>query len=696
MSRRFLRSTRLLALVILTSLLLPSFTVAPTLAATTHPATDAAPPIASAVLPALAAPVAAQNEPPHRRKLDSRPQPLAFLSNVGQTDGKVKFHVQGLGGMIFFTQDEVVLAFPNDRPPGKKNRDSPRSDGASPSRTVMRIRYEGANTASTVIGVDQQPGVANYLIGNDSAKWRRNVPSYASVVYTDLYPGIDLRYDGTGGQLKSTYTVAPGADPTAIRWRYTGAADARVDAAGNLVVSLPDPSGQVTATAALTRTLIEHTPIAWQEIAGQRVPVTVRYTLAANQRVGFQLGGYDATQPLVLDPTFSTYLGGSGTEEAQDVAVGADSNVYVTGSTNSTLFPTLNPAQGANGGNYDAFVAKYSDSGLKIYATYFGGNNYDTGLSIAVDIEGAVYVTGETASTNLAPLPATPIQAQLRGSSDGFVIKLNNQGNALIYATYLGGDATDAGYGIAVENNTFTAYVTGKTTSDLFPGAQNTRIGSSDAFIARLNAAGTALLFSRYHGGNDADIGYDIALDSNNAYVTGQTRSTTSFPIVSAYQTNNGGGTLFDAFVAEFDSNGGIFYSTYLGGNANDSGLSIAVEHGHAYVTGTTSSLPFPGTNANSLQPSCGNSPCTDAFVAKLSPNGAALLYSTYIGGDDYDDAYSIAVTNAGQVYLAGFTSSSNFPTQSPFQASRKGSGDAFVTVIDPALPGAQALLYST
>jgi hypothetical protein len=113
--------------------------------------------------------------------------------------------------MIFFTQDEVVLAFPNDRPPGKKDRDSPRADGTSRSRTVVRVRYEGANSAPTVIGVDQQHGVANYLIGNDSAKWRRNVSSYASVVYTDLYPGIDLRYDGTGGQLKSTYTVAPGA-----------------------------------------------------------------------------------------------------------------------------------------------------------------------------------------------------------------------------------------------------------------------------------------------------------------------------------------------------------------------------------------------------------------------------------------------------------------------------------------------------
>lgn len=340
-----------------------------------------------------------------RRKLEFAPPPIAFVPNQGQTDKKVRVMARSLGGMLFFTDDEIVLAIAKTR----KSKDPANETVPDPKphpRTVLRIRYEGANKAPQIEPIDALPTRTSYYIGNDSKQWQHNLASYAATVYRQLYPGIDLRFDGPNGQLKSTYTVAPGADPAAIRWRYQSA-EPRLDDAGNLLVDLPKTSAEVTSTESLTGTLTEHAPVAWQIIDGQRRTVPVHFVIETNKRVGFAVGTYDTTQPLVIDPTFSTYLGGSASDQGNDIAVDLLRNVFVVGTTSSTQFPQSGviPGSGDQGGT-DIFVAKFTPSGTNYNATYLGGNGDDVGNGIAIDntfvLDGGVdiLVVGSTYSTN--------------------------------------------------------------------------------------------------------------------------------------------------------------------------------------------------------------------------------------------------------------------------------------------------------
>jgi hypothetical protein len=415
---------------------------------------------------------------------------------------------------------------------------------------------------------------------------------------------------------------------------------------------------------------------------------------------GIEVGSYDPTQLLVIDPlVYSTYIGGSGFDEGYAIAVDGSGNAYVTGRTGSLNYDvTLGAFQTTNGAYFDVFVTKLNAAGTAlVYSTYIGENGDDEGYAIAVDGSGNAYVTGWTWSLNY---PVTPgaFQTTIGGNWDVFVTKLNAAGTALVYSTYIGGSGSEGGTAIAVDGSG-NVYVTGYTFSTNYPvtpGAfQTTKSTTSstetDVFVTKLNAAGTALVYSTYIGGSNDDRGYAIAVDgSGNAYVTGWTLSTNYDVTPGAFQTTKGVGR--DVFVTKLNAAGtALLYSTYIGGSSNDGGYGIAVDgSGNAYVTGEAGSN-YPVT-PGAFQTTYGG--LADVFVTKLNAAGTALLYSTYIGGSNDDRGYGIAVDGSGNVYVTGSTWSLNYPvTPGAFQTTNGGGWDVFVTKLNAT---GTALVYST
>ncbi|MDQ2900889.1 MAG: SBBP repeat-containing protein [Acidobacteriota bacterium] len=494
-------------------------------------------------------------------------------------------------------------------------------------------------------------------------------------------------YSSTGRKLKSEFLMAPGADPSPIRWNYGSEATASVLSDGSLAIQVNGDN------------LREEAPEIYQERAGKREAVTGAFRVFANGDVGFALGSYDHALALVIDPviTYSTFVGGTGQDSATAVASDLSGNPVIAGFTTSTDFSVLNAAKPHNAGGVDAFVAKMSAYGNRVvYCTYLGGSGDDRAFGVAVDRTGNAYVTGWTASVNF---PVTgPFQAKLAGGRDAFVAKLNPTGNALLYSTYLGGSDYDAGNAIAVDA-AGSAYVTGDTSSVNFPvlGAfQPAKAGQQDAFAAKLNPAGNALSYSTYLGGSGDDHGAGIAVDSaGNAYITGGTFSK-NFPVANPLQATNGGNQ--DAFVTKLGPSGAaLVYSTYLGGSGGTPGLpeagnGVAVDSfGSAYVAGVTSSPNFPTTTGAYQTASGGGN--TDGFVSKLSPAGNTLTYSTYFGGSSVDSVNAIALDVTGNAYLAGNTASLDFPTLRAYQNGNRGSYNAFIAKMNSAGSG---LIYST
>jgi hypothetical protein len=634
---------------------------------------------------------ASQADPKAQTKmLDSYGKlPLSFEANHGQTDARVKFLSRTSGYTLFLTGDEAVLALSGSKTNTKAKKITgtdhtlPPSTAAPKSGGVLRMKLRNANPAAKVTGVDELAGTSNYFIGNDPAKWRTNVATYAKVKYEGIYSGIDLVYYGNQRQLEYDFIVAPGADPHRIAFDVRGAKRILRDAHGELVLRMKPGEGRIRW----------HKPVAYQEKDGARREIAAYYAITDKHHVKFELAKYDASRPLYIDPIiYSTYLGGSGVDYGSSIDVDSTGNAYVTGSTASTDFPTMNPLQPANGGSVDAFVAKINATGSAlIYSTYLGGSSDDYSFGIAVDDAGNTYVTGYTTSTDFPTM--NPLQPTYSGGNwDAFVTKINTTGSALVYSTYLGGSDWDAAYGIAVDG-AGNAYVTGSTGSTDFPTMNPLQPtyggGYDDAFVSKINPVGSALVYSTYLGGSGSDGGSGIAVDSTgNAYVTGNSTST-NFPTMNALQSTYGGNG--DAFVSKLNSSGSaLVYSTYLGGRQGDWGSGIAVDSaGNAYVTGSTYSTNFP--NKNALQPI--NHGHSDAFVAKLNSSGSAFIYCTYLGGRSTDYSLGIAVDRAGSAYVTGQTISTNFPTKNALQPVNGGDVDALVTKINPA---GSALVYST
>ncbi len=498
--------------------------------------------------------------------------PLSFEPNEGQTNSQVEFLSRGRGYTLFLTATEAVLSLRKHAAP-KANRGE---DSEDTSGAVLRMKLLGANPSPRVTGLEELPGKGHYFIGNDPAKWRTNVPTYAKVKYEDVYPGVDLVYYGNQGQLEYDLIVAPGSDPGAIYLAFGGEDELEIDVQGDLV--LHAGGSQIRLQKPL---VYQETGEIRQETDGIRQEISAAYVLNARRQVGFEVGTYDADKPLIIDPvlSYSTYLGGTAIDRGFGIAVDGAGNAYVTGGSSSINFPVLNPFQALfPGGAVDAFVTKLNATGSAlVYSTYLGGEGDEQGFDIKVDDSGNAYVTGQTDSTDFPT--AGPIQVVNRGLSDAFVTKLNAAGNELVYSTYLGGSSSDFGFGISLDDSG-NAYVTGQTDSTDFPTAlpiQSANGALGDAFVAKLNAAGNVLRYSTYLGGNGNDCGFRIAVDaSGNAYVTGVTDSS-DFPTASPIQPAFDGG-LADAFVTKLNAAGGaLLYSTYLGGVATDAGFAIAL-----------------------------------------------------------------------------------------------------------------------
>jgi hypothetical protein len=395
--------------------------------------------------------------------------PIRFEANAGQTDAKVKFLSRGGGYSLFLTQSESVLTLRRVRP----------RDGAD-AQSIVRMKLIGADPAPQMEGLDRLPGRSNYIIGRDASRRLRNIESFAKVRYRSVYPGIDLIYYGDRRQIEYDFVVAPDADPNMIRLGFDGADQIQIDAQGDLV--LKTANGEVR----------QRKPVAYQEVDGSRREIASRYALKGKQEVGFELGEYDRTRPLVIDPVmaYSTYLGGSDGELASSIAVDAAGNTYVTGLTFSLDFPTSNPLQpnpGGNNGEGDVFVAKLNPEGSAlVYSTYLGGSSYDDPSGIAVDEDGNAYLTGRTESLDFPT--KNPLQPDLAGGlfdDDIFVTKLNADGSALIYSTYLGGaTGQDLGLDLAIDNER-NIYVAGITASRDFPTVNRRRLCDRDYLFNR-------------------------------------------------------------------------------------------------------------------------------------------------------------------------------------------------------------------
>ena len=587
--------------------------------------------------------------------------PLYFEKNEGQIDPSVKYLAKGRGYSFYFTPQEIAMELKK----GSKEESRRTS-------SVLKLQFVGASQNPRILGIDEQACKSNYFIGNDPAKWRTDISNFARVQYEEIYPGIDALFYGSNEQLEYDLCLAPQANAEMARLRIEGAQSLLIDDSGNLCIRMGD--GEEVQMKK---------PIVYQTFSDKRISIDGDFVLIAHNEFGFSLGNYDKSAKLVIDPVvivYSSYLGGSAEDFGNGIAVDSAGNAYLTGSTSSTDFPTKNAFQTAYAGNTDAFISKFdpalSGIGSLLYSTYLGGSLNDAGSDIAVDSAGNAYVIGVTSSTDFPTKNA--FQIANAGRNDAFITALNSSGNGLIYSSYLGGSLDDFGFGIAVDS-VGNAYVTGTTFSSDFPivnAFQPTLAGSGDAFVAKINAT-PSLVYSSYLGGSEGDSANGIAVDSaGNAYITGYTFSH-NFPTVNAFQPTLAGPQ--NAFVTKIDSTPSLAYSSYLGGSSSDSGNGIAVDSaGNAYVTGETQSTNFPTVNA--FQPALAGG--LDAFVTKIDST-PALAYSSYLGGSLNDAGFGIAVDSAGNAYVTGITQSTNFPTVNAFQPTLAGFGDAFVAKIN-------------
>jgi subtilase family serine protease len=649
---------------------------------------------------------------------------FVFEPNVGHAPATASFVARGHGYRVLVGPSGSMVTV---RTPAV---------GEESRRATITLTPLGARPVEPVPAAAAS-GQASYFLGSDPAAWRSGVPVHERVRQPGLYPGVDLVYYGRDRRLEWDLVLEPSADPGRIRMAVAVTIDG---APAHLVL---EDGGDLVARRGPAEIRL-HRPVAFQDIDGVRRGVDARYVLEPRPAAGgaavvaFALGAYDPTRVLVIDPVvdyaghiggngadagtaitadaagnlyvtgltesadgastdafvvkygpdgsgplYTAYLGGSGDDTGLAIAVDGAGRAHVTGATDAADFPTVNGFQPTAPGAGDAFVARLSaDGATLLYATYLGGTGPDAGRGIALDSGGRPHVTGITAS---ADFPTSAALQTVGRATDAFVAKIDPGavGEAsLVWATYLGGTDADEGQAIAVDLDG-NAYVAGVTASGDFPvvGAyQPGPGGGTDAFLAKLNAAGTALLYSTYLGGTGDDAAHGVAVDElATAYVAGGTASG-NFPVKFPFQATRAGTAGRDAFLVRLNPSvtgrNSLLYATYAGGTGDDVGHAVAVnEEGHAYVAGATTSADFPARNA--VGPPGGG---RDAFVVKVNPLVASdsLLYATPLGGSGDDEAFGIALDDAGQAYVTGSTQSSDFP-RIGLTAPLAGPQDGFI-----------------
>ncbi len=585
---------------------------------------------------------------------------LLFIENVGQFDSGARYQVRGVGGTLWLAQDALWLTVLEPTP----------EPSAIPTRGVnLRLSFPGANPTPRIEPFDPLATTISYFTGNDPAKWHADVPVWGGVRYVDLYPGVDLELREANGQLQLRLIAGTAEDAAQVRLNIEGAE----------AINLTDGAIHVqSAIGTLNLPLLELVTT-----DGQAISTTIAPNIVDTEIL--MPFGTPTPQPSASFGSgliFSTFLGGISIDQAWALAVDSTDNVYLTGITNSTNFPTtpgtFDPT--ANGGS-EIFVSKMSADGSSLlYSTYLGGDTYEISRSLGVDSSGNAYITGDTQSANF-PSTAGAFDTFYNGKRDAFVTKMNANGTALVYSTFLGGTDMDAGSELTIDE-TGRVYVTGKTHSSNYPttpGAlDSTYNETGDIFITALNETGSTLNFSTYIGGENVDDSWGIFLDGGNVYITGSTTSL-NFPFTpDAYDTTyNGNG---DLFVTKINAGGStLIYSTYLGGKNMEDGSTIIVDNiGNAYVTGYTFSSDFP-TSSDAYDTSHnGNG---DIFVTIVNSSGSDLVYSTFLGGSSNEDADDIVMDGAGNLYLVGYTSSPDFPTTvGAYDTTLSGSTDGFIS----------------
>jgi beta-propeller repeat-containing protein/Big-like domain-containing protein len=602
-------------------------------------------------------PTEAQEQTRSRIEVGYGNLPLSFEPNHGQTDSRVKFISRAGNRTLWLTSDEAVLAV--GRPPHSIGPDTKQAAAAKENQSapaILRMKFVGANAHPRIAGEAKQSGTVNYFAGKPN-EWRTKIPVYSRVRYRNLYAGIDLVFYGNNRELEYDLVVSAGADPGRIKLGISGAENMRIDADGNLVVK--------TATG----DVIQQKPRIYQRKGGSLVAVAGDYVINGKDEVGFRLGSYDPHAAVVIDPVlrYATFLGGNSFDAGRAIAVDSSNRAVVAGTTISSDFP----ATTSRGFPTEVFITKFDFTGSRlIYSSLLIGSILDLGeLGLALDSAGNAYVTGVTESH---AFPTTPgaFQPDLHGDFDAFVTKLNANGTALVYSTFLGGTGRDEGHGIAVDS-AGNAYITGDTSSLDFPttpGAfqRNCKLFDVDtstcesAFVTKLNASGSGLLYSTFLGGttNAGQPGEGIAVDkTGNAFVTGFTEAA-DFPTTAGTAQPVFPGSSA-TFVSELSSSGShLIYSTFLNAGVFIGEQAIGLDStGNAFVA-------------------------SGSVVTKLNASGQRLYSKTLTEGT----AHGIAVTPGGQAYVTGVTRSATFfTTQTAFQRVLTGELDNFLTKLDSA-----------